>query len=104
MMARKKMGNSAYIRFELERLRQRAALAAEEIHNGTKDLADPEICVEKKKNFGAQHNAMIDGTLQEIEKLGRAEEWLDEELEKVLEEGKEEDEVLEDGEGGGRSA
>ena len=43
------MGNIAYIRAELERLRQRAALAAEEIRKGTKDFADPEIFVEKEE-------------------------------------------------------
>ena len=43
MMVQKKMGNIAYIRAELERLRQRAALAAEEIHTCTKPLADPEM-------------------------------------------------------------
>ena len=61
------MGDIAYIRAELERLRQRAALAAEEIHKGAKDLADPEIFVEKKKkNSEAQSNAMIDEALQEV--------------------------------------
>ena len=46
MFGQKQMGHSAYVRAELERMRQRAALAAEEIHKGTKDLADPEICGE----------------------------------------------------------
>ena len=48
-MVQKKIGRIEYARAELKRLRQRAALAAEEIHKGTKDLADPEISVENKK-------------------------------------------------------
>ena len=43
LMVQKKMGHIAYIKSELERLRQRAALAALEIHSGLKPLADPEI-------------------------------------------------------------
>ena len=43
MMAQKKMGRVTYIRAELERLRQRAALAAEAIHAKPNPLADPEI-------------------------------------------------------------
>ena len=39
----RKMGRTAYIKSELERLRQRAALAAEAIHAKPKPLADPEI-------------------------------------------------------------
>ena len=74
MMVQKKMGNIAYIRAELARLRQRTALAAEQIHKGTKDLADPKIFVEKKNNSEAQNNAMIDEALQEIEELGLAED------------------------------
>ena len=53
-MVQKKMGNSAYIRAELERLGQRAVLAAEEIHKGTKDLADPEIVVDRRRRKGIQ--------------------------------------------------
>ena len=92
------MGNIAYIRAELERLRQRAALAAEEIHKGTKPLADPEIegCSglrKKEKNSEAQINAMIDEALKEIEELGLAEHA---QQEQKKEEGKEVDEVLED--------
>ena len=69
------MGNIAYIRAELERLRQRAALAAEEIHKGTKDLADPEIPVEKKKKTSEDKvKIMVQQALQEIEKLGLADE------------------------------
>ena len=48
------MGNIAFIRAELERLRERAALAAEEIHSDTKDFADLEICVQEQKNTEAQ--------------------------------------------------
>ena len=43
MMVQRKMGRTAYIKSELERLRQRAALAAEAIHAKPKPLADPEI-------------------------------------------------------------
>ena len=42
-MTRIQIGRMTYIREELERLRQRAELAAEEIHKGTNNLADPEI-------------------------------------------------------------
>ena len=48
-MVEKKMGRKKYVKEELERLRQRAAVAAEEIHTGSKDLADPEVTLEKKK-------------------------------------------------------
>ena len=75
MMVKQKIGHIAYVRAELERLRQRAALAAEEIHKGTKDLADPEISVEnKKKEAQEKMKISIDKALQEIEELGLAEE------------------------------
>ena len=98
MMVQKKMGDIAYIRAELGRMRQRAALAAEEIHRATKPLADPEIegCSglrKKEKNSEAQINAMIDEALKEIEELGLAEHA---QQEQKKEEGKEVDEVLED--------
>ena len=74
-MVQEKMGHIAYVRAELSRLRQRAALAAEEIHKGTKDLADPEISVEnKKKQAEEKMKISIDEALQEIEELGLAEE------------------------------
>ena len=66
MLVKQKMGHIAYVRAELERLRQRAALAAEEIHKGTKDLADPEISVGKKKTSDEKINIMIDAALQEL--------------------------------------
>ena len=71
----KKMGRIAYVRAELERLRQRAALAAEEIHKGTKDLADPEISVEnKKKQAEEKMKISINEALKEILEMGLAEE------------------------------
>ena len=98
------MGDSAYIKGELAILRHRAALAADEIHNGTENLADPEIVVEKtKQNSEAQNNAMIDKILQQIEEMGRDEISLDEDLEEVMEdaegneEAKEKEEVNEEG-------
>ena len=75
MMVQRKIGHIEYVRAELERLRQRAALAAEEIHAGTKDLADPEISVEnKKKQSEEKMKISIDEALQQIEELGLAEE------------------------------
>ena len=50
-MVEKKMGRIRYAKEELERLRKRAAVAAEEIHTGSKDLADPEVTLEKKKSL-----------------------------------------------------
>ena len=73
-MVQKKVGRIHYVRVELNRLSQRAALAAEEIHKGTKDLADPEISVEKNKTSEEKVNIMIDEALQEIEELGLAED------------------------------
>ena len=48
--AQKRMGNIAYTRAELDRLRKRAADAAEAVHQSCSGgLADPEIVVEKKR-------------------------------------------------------
>ena len=41
-MTQKQIGMMTYSREELKILRQRAALGADEIHQGTKNLADPE--------------------------------------------------------------
>ena len=104
------MGNIAYIRAELERLRQRAALAAEEIHKGTNDMADLEIFVEKKKNSQARIKTMIEEALPEIEELGLAEDATQEEakhaeqVKKKEQEEKEQEKIKEDGAGGGQSA
>ena len=99
MMVQKKMGNIAYIRRELDRLRQRAAVAAQEINKGTKDLADPEIFVENKKKISeARVQAMIDEAFKEIDELGRAEEAKQEEAknaEQVKKKEKDQEEVKE---------
>ena len=63
-MVQKRIGHKAYVRAELEKMRQRAALAAEVIHKGTKDLAEPEISVEKKKQSEKKLNINIDEALQ----------------------------------------
>ena len=49
-LAEKKMGNIVHTRAELEKLRQRAAAAAEEMHRGSRDLSDPEVTVGRKKS------------------------------------------------------
>ena len=72
-------------------------MAAEELHQSTENLADPEV-LENKKNkeeFEAHNNAIIDEVFGEIETLGLAEEKEKEEEEKEKEKNKE------DGEGGG---
>ena len=101
-MTQKQMGRMTYIREELKRLRHRAAMAAEELHQSTENLADPEVLANKnnKGEFEAHHQAMTDKVFGEIETLGLAQEKEKEEeeekdKEKKKEEGKEE-EVLED--------
>ena len=51
-MIQKQMGRMTYIREELKRLRHRAAMAAEELHQSTENLADPEVLANKKDNGG----------------------------------------------------
>ena len=71
----KKMGRIEYVRAELERLRQRATIAAEEIHSGSKDLDDPEISVDNKKKQAEEKIKMIiKKALKDIEEMGRDEE------------------------------
>ena len=48
-MVQKKRGGIQFCRDELERLKGRAAVAAETLLKGTKNLPDPEVNVEKKK-------------------------------------------------------
>ena len=90
-----KIGKLTYMREELKRRRQRAALAAEAVHQGGRKLADPAV-LEHKKDKGeveAYNNAMIEEVVQEIETLGLAEEKEKDDKEKEKEK--------EDGEGGG---
>ena len=91
-MTQKQIGRMTCIREELKRLRQRAALAADEIHQGTNNLAGPEVLEHKKdkEGFEAHNNAMIDEVFQEIETLGLAEEKEKEEEEKEKDKIKEE--------------
>ena len=103
MMVQRKMGRTAYIKSELERLRQRAAAAAEAIHTKPTPLADPELegCSglrTKEKDFDSHINDLIDKALKDIEMLGLAEHAKQEvkEQEKKEEEEKEEEEVFED--------
>ena len=71
----KRMGRIKYARTELERLRQRATIAAEEIHSGSKDLEDPEIYVDNKKKLKEEMIKMaVKKALKEIEEIGRDEE------------------------------
>ena len=71
----KRMGRIKYARAELERLRQRATIAAEEIHSGSKDLEDPEIYVDNKKKLKEEMIKMaVKKALKEIEEIGRDEE------------------------------
>ena len=103
-MIQRKMGRTAYIKSELERLRQRAAAAAEAIHTKPTPLADPELegCSglrTKEKDFDSHINDLIDKALKDIEMLGLAEQEKKEEEEKEQdqreEEEKTEEEVLE---------
>ena len=76
-MIQKKMGRRTYIRNELERLRQRAAAAAEAFHTRGQQLADPEI--ESCKGLSTKLkdsdiNDLIDEALKDIEMLGVAEQ------------------------------
>ena len=76
-MIQKKMGRRTYIRNELERLRQRAAAAAEAFHTRGQQLADPEI--ESCKGLSTKLkdsdiNDLIDEALKDIEMLGLAEQ------------------------------
>ena len=92
------MGRITYIREELKRLRHRAAMAAEELHQSTENLADPEVLANKKNKgeIEAHNQAMIDKVFGEIETLGLAQE-----KEKEEEEEKDKEKNKEDGEGGG---
>ena len=102
-MIQKQMGRITYIREELKRLRHRAAVAADELHQSTENLADPEVLGNKKnkEEFEAHNQAMIDKVFGEIETLGlaqekeKAEEEEKDKEKKKAEEGKEE-EVLEE--------
>ena len=75
-MTQKQIGRMTYIREELKRLRHRAAMAAEELHQSTENLADPEVLANKKNKggFEAHNQAMIDEVFGEIETLGLAQE------------------------------
>ena len=97
-MTQKQIGRMTYIREELKRLRHRAAMAAEELHQSTENLADPEVLANKKgtEGFEAHNQAMIDKVFGEIETLGLAQE-----KEKEEEEEKEKEKTKEDGAGGG---
>ena len=75
MLAQKRMGHIAWARSELQRLRSRAKLAAEEIHKGTKDLDDPEISrMNNKKQAEEKMKNCINAALKEIEEMGLADE------------------------------
>ena len=97
-MIQKQMGRIYYIREELKRLRHRAAMAAEELHQSTENLADPEVLANKKdkEEFEAHNQAMIDKVFGEIETLGLAQE-----KEKEEEEEKDKEKKEGGGEGGG---
>ena len=93
-MIQKKMGRRTYIRNELERLRQRAAAAAEAFHTRGQQLADPEI--ESCKGLSTKLkdsdiNDLIDEALKDIEMLGLAEQEKKEEQEKEQEQKEEEE-------------
>ena len=96
-MMQKKMGRRAYIRNELERLRQRAAAAVEAIHTRgqQQQLADPEIesapAGLSTKEKDSYINDLIDEALKDIERLGLAEQEKLEEQEKEQEQHEEEE-------------
>ena len=71
----KKMGRIEYVRAELSRLRQRATIAAEEVHSGSKDLDDPEIYIDNRKKQAQEKLKMnVKKALKDIEEMGRDEE------------------------------
>ena len=74
-MVETRMGRTEYVRLELERLRRRALVAAEELHTGSEDLADPEVAVENKKKAAEEKMKLsIEAAFKKIDELGEAEE------------------------------
>ena len=73
-MVKKKRGRIQFCRDELERLKRRAAVAAETLLKGTKNLPDPEVNVEKKKTPNVKINETVGQALVEIDALGLAEQ------------------------------
>ena len=70
----KKMGRMKYVRAELSRLRQRATMAAEEVHSGSKDLDDPEIYIDTRRRQAQEKLKMnVKNALKDIEEMGRNE-------------------------------
>ena len=90
------MGRRAYIRNELERLRQGAAAAAEANHTREQQLADPEV-ESAPAGLGTKEkdsyiNDLIDKALKDIEMLGLAEQEKKDEEEEEKEQDQEEEE------------
>ena len=72
-MVEKKRGLIQFCRDELDRLKRRAAVAAEALLKGAKNLPDPEVHVEKKTP-NVKINETVEEALKEMDALGLAEE------------------------------